>query len=607
MNANWLPPWLDRLPHLVAEFDDILAGRERIIEINAGSDLSENFCYRPLKLTYFPKTQISKTAIGLQSSSVAVHPLFMPISPPEPLVAKPLAAPLREGRAVDLRCVALLLLLTALIVLLRNGAVPMQTWDESRNANNALEMSRNGHLLVTYFNGQPDHWNTKPPFLIWFMALFLRLGFPPLLAVRLPSIMAATGTVLLVFFFCRNYLHDRLAGLLAALTLLAAPLFVGWHGARTADYDSAVTFFTLLYTLSFWGYIDAQGRTRTRWIAVAGLAVALSVLTKGVGGVLALPGLLVYAVFRRQLVKVLLDARLWLTVLAIVLICGGYYGLREHFDQGYLHAVWTNEFTGRYLAVNEEHRGGPLFYLSTLAIRFEPGFALLPVALIPFFRPDRRRRSVTQLCLLTSVVLFAVLTKSQTKIFWYIAPATPLLALTVGIGLKDGLTWLRARRPAFTVLLRPRIVYAVVAAVFGIAILSSLYYYQVGVEKKLAGTYMEGRYGPFLEQIRRSGLTKRLIILDYGAREVVLNDDAGAFLHYSPEADFYAKVEDGRGMQVQVAVPGGDLPTGSWIASCDPRSQAWLAGHYTVYIASQPNPWCELERTGAPRSAAFLQ
>ena len=106
-------------------------------------------------------------------------------------------------------------------------------------------------LLIS--TAMPDHWNTKPPLLIWFMALFLRFGFPPLLAVRLPCIMAATATVLLVFFFCRNVLHDRLAGLFAGLTLPAAPLFVGWHAGRTADYDSLVTLFTLLYTLAFWG------------------------------------------------------------------------------------------------------------------------------------------------------------------------------------------------------------------------------------------------------------------------------------------------------------------------------------------------------------------
>jgi 4-amino-4-deoxy-L-arabinose transferase-like glycosyltransferase len=531
--------------------------------------------------------------------------IVMPISLPEPLIAKPSPVGPSQSRAADLGCIALLLLLSALLFLLRNSAVPLLLFDESRNANNALEMSRNGHLLVTYFNGLPDHWNTKPPLLIWFMALFLRLGLPPLLAVRLPSIMAATATVLLVFVFCRNCLGDRLAGLLAGLTLLSAPLFVGWHGARTGDYDSFVTFFTLVYSLSFWQYIEAQGHSRTRWIALAGLAVAMSVLTKGVGGALALPGLFVYAIFRRQLVKVLLDARLWLTLLAIVLICGGYYGLREHFDRGYLHAVWTNEFTGRYLAVNEEHHGGPLYYLGDLAIRFEPGFVLLPLAIIPFFRPDRRRRSVTLLCLLTSAALFAVLTKSQTKIFWYIAPAAPLLALAESIGLSDGLTWLRGRRQKLPVLFRPRVAYAGLVAIFGIALVGGLYYYQVAVERKVDGLYLGGRYGPLLEQIRHSGLTQGLIILDHGTHVVVLNDPTGLFLHYNPEAYFYRSIEDALGMQVQIVTPGGDLPAGSWIATCNPRSQAWLTDRYTVSIALRPNRWCEFERTGSAKSASL--
>jgi 4-amino-4-deoxy-L-arabinose transferase-like glycosyltransferase len=529
----------------------------------------------------------------------------MPISRSETLTAQPSPDVLTaQGRAADLGCVALLLLLSALILLLRNSAVPMLLWDESRNANNALEMSRNGHLLVTYFAGLPDHWNTKPPLLIWFMALFLRLGLPPLLAVRLPSILAATATVLLVFVFCRNCLRDRLAGLLAGLTLLAAPLFVGWHAGRTADYDSFVTCFTLIYTLSFWQYIEAQGRTRTRWIVIAGLAVVLSVLTKGVGGVLALPGLFLYAIFRRQLRKVLLDPRLWLTLIAIVIICGSYYRLREHYDAGYLHAVWVNEFTGRYLAVNEDHSGGPLYYVWDLAIRFEPGLFLLPLAAIPFFHSDRRRRSVVLLCLLTSAALFAVLTKSQTKVFWYLAPATPLLALAEGIGISDGLTWLRARQQKLPVFFRPRVAYAGLMVIFGIAMVSAIYYYQVGVERKLDTMYMGGRYGPFLEQIRHSGLTTNLIILDHGMYEAVANDPTGVFSHYSPEAYFYQTVEGSRGMQVRIVVPAGDLPAGSWIATCNPLSQTWLTDRYTVYKALQPNSWCELERMGGPKPAA---
>jgi 4-amino-4-deoxy-L-arabinose transferase-like glycosyltransferase len=519
----------------------------------------------------------------------------MQVSVPPHISKRRLLSRAYPNRATDVACVALLLLLAAVILLLRNSALPMQLWDESRNANSGLEMSQNGNLLVTYFHGAPEHWSTKPPLVIWCMALFLRLGLPPLLAVRLPSILAATSIVLLIFLFCRIWLHDRLAGMFAGLTLLSAPLFVGWHTGRTGDFDIQVALFTLIYTLAFWGYIEAPDRERTRWLAVAGVAVILSALTKGIGGVLALPGLVVYAIVRGRLLKTLSDWRLWLTLLAIAVVVGGFYGLREHFDPGYLHFVWSNEFTGRYLAVNEQHRGGPLYYIFTLAIRFEPGFLLLPLAVVPFFQPDRRRRSVVLMCLVTSGVLVAVLTKSQTKIFWYLVPALPFLALAIGIGASDGLAWLRARENLLPRLFRPRYAQGAVAVIFGIAILAVIYYYQFGVEKKLADSYMGGRYGPLLEQVRHSGLTNRLVILDDGAPREIVGDNP-EFAHYSPEAYFYGAVETSRGMTTQVVVPGTAFTAGTWVATCDPRANHWLGQRYRVAVILQPNQWCKLER-----------
>ena len=96
-----------------------------------------------------------------------------------------------RDRLEDLGYLSLILLLAALVFLVRNSAVPMQIWDESRTANNALEMNTTGFSLVTHFHGAADHWSTKPPLLIWLIAACLRIGLPPLLAVRLPSITAA--------------------------------------------------------------------------------------------------------------------------------------------------------------------------------------------------------------------------------------------------------------------------------------------------------------------------------------------------------------------------------------------------------------------------------
>lgn len=504
-----------------------------------------------------------------------------------------------DGATIEILCLLALLVPAALILLVNNGSMPMLLWDESRNANNALEMSRNGHLLVTYFNGLPDHWNTKPPLLIWIMAFLLRLGLSPLLALRLPSMAAGTATVLGIFFFCRVQLQDRAAGLFAGLTLLSAPLFVGWHGARTGDYDSFVTLFTTAYTLAFWKYIETRDGKRTPWLIAAGVALTLGILTKGVGGVLALPALLLYSLLRGRFLHLLRDRQLWLILFAVTLVCGGYYRLREHFDPGYLAAVVNNDFAGRYLAVNEEHRGGPLFYFKVLALRYQPGFLLLPFCAVPFFRTDARRRSLVLLCILVSAVLYAVLTKSQTKLFWYIAPATPFLALASSIGLSQGLDWLKASRAKIPAILRPRVAYTTVAVIFCVAIAACLDYYQVSLRHKLDGMYLGGRYGPLLEQIRQRGLTNSLVILDEGSD--VPGDTTGILTHYSPEADFYSKLESRRGMRIQVTSPGAPIQAGTWVATCDPRSIQWLNERYRSIAALQPDRWCSLNRTLDPK------
>ena len=298
------------------------------------------------------------------------------------------------------------------------------------------------------------------------------------------------------------------------------------------------------------------------------------------------------------------DWRFWLTFLGAASFIVGYYLLREQADPGYLAAVWRNEFTGRYLAVNEEHTGGIYYYFAVLAGKFEPGFLLLPLAALPFFGCECRRRSVALLCLLVACVLLAVLTQSQTKIFWYLAPATPFLALAVGIGLADALAWLRNRAHTNRVFVQPAIAYIAVTALFLTADLGAVYYYQIGVERKLSGTYMGGRYGPFLEEIRHSHLTRNLFLLDEGSSEAMVDTGNAEFAHYSPEADFFADVEGAQGMSVQVVVPGRDLQSGTWVATCDPRSNAWLNARYQVAVALQSRPWCALEQTQGVRATS---
>lgn len=84
---------------------------------------------------------------------------------------------------------------------LRLDFIGLELWDEARRGVNALEMLINGNWLVTHYDGQPEMWGTKPPFLIWCQVLCMKsLGINEL-AIRLPSALAALATVVVLILF----------------------------------------------------------------------------------------------------------------------------------------------------------------------------------------------------------------------------------------------------------------------------------------------------------------------------------------------------------------------------------------------------------------------
>jgi 4-amino-4-deoxy-L-arabinose transferase-like glycosyltransferase len=169
----------------------------------------------------------------------------------------------------DVICLLSLLLIGFCLVALRYDSLPLQIWDESRLANNALEMAQRGGWLVPSYGGVPDHWNVKPPLLIWQMVSLMRLGLPPLLAVRLPTMLSGLATVIAVWGVCRYALRDRAAAALAGFLLLSSLYYTDVHIARTGDYDVPSSFLILCYALAFWASMHGERKIRIGWLAVA--------------------------------------------------------------------------------------------------------------------------------------------------------------------------------------------------------------------------------------------------------------------------------------------------------------------------------------------------
>lgn len=311
------------------------------------------------------------------------------------------------------------------------GNLSIRIWDEARVTMNAYEMWRSGDLLVTKYLGKPDLWNTKPPLLIWIQSFFLNFIDNLELAVRLPSALAGSATILLVYFFVIKQTKSVVTGLIAALVLLSSRGYINIHGTRTGDYDALLVFFTTLSCLMFWLFIENK---RPVNLYIFFISLALGVLTKSISALLFLPALMMYVIYRKKIADLLKNNHFYFGSVIFIGITIGFYLLREYAAPGYLKAVSENELLGRYLNVIEFHNEPFRFYYDQLLkYRYKDYFLLiLPGALAGLFLlKDQRIKKLTIFVILLIVSYFMIISMGKTKLSWYDLPMYPFFAIVV--------------------------------------------------------------------------------------------------------------------------------------------------------------------------------
>jgi 4-amino-4-deoxy-L-arabinose transferase-like glycosyltransferase len=461
----------------------------------------------------------------------------------------------------DVTCIGLILAFMAIALLWNYQGLPLQYWDESRNANNALEMALSANWLVPSYGGSPDHWNTKPPLLIWLMAGLLKLDLPPLLAVRLPAAAAASATVIMVWAAIRYGLGDRLAALIAAMLLISAKGYTGIHGAHTGDYDSLLAFFTTAYLLCLWQVLIRPKHTQTLWLLAAGSGLVGAVMTKGPAGLFGLIGLGLYLIASRQLWRVITDWRWWLVVLGAGSICIAYYLTRERYDAGYLQAVWANELGGRYGETNEAHYHSPWFYLHAIFKDFQPGCLLLLLS-FSLLGANNARRQLMHVTLITGAGILLLLSCAKTQLYWYLMPVYPLLAIAAAIAIVDALHRFKWRA---------RVKLALLIVFIALPALISLYRNAIGLPQKAQQQNTTSQYGQLLQTLtHKKLLPKEFTLVDDGI------ENSAGLIDYNPELQFYAELQRTKGYVIHVATLHKATATEGFIASCDHKNTAPL-------------------------------
>jgi 4-amino-4-deoxy-L-arabinose transferase-like glycosyltransferase len=462
---------------------------------------------------------------------------------------------------------AIVLALCALFLGFDVATRPIALWDESRVVSNALEMSWSGLNLITTYGFRPDLWNTKPPLLIWLIASSIRLFGPAEWVVRAPSLLAEIGTVAMVMGFSWRLSRSRFVALCAPILLTLSSGFYGAHAGQSADYEMLLCFFVTGYLLLLFKLVH-QRRPRPALVLLCGLLVSGACLTKGVAGVMPGVGVALYVLVRGRWPRLFKTPWYALGGVLVVALVGGFYLLRERASPGYWNAVQTFELGGRYLHGLKSHVQPPAYYLWVVLMNLAFGPLILGLFAAPWMRlPKTRSTAFLTYGGWVSVVMIAVFSLSQTKIFWYMVPVYPILSILLAI-LFDRLLKMPGGK-------RGRLIEApqlIVSIAFVLLAVSAIWFKVVLLAP--AENRPQGRYGQVFKALDKAGV-RQVRAIDGG----VDNDDD--LVDYTPQLHFYALAWGGRGMDIKLGGAGdlASLGRGEVVVTCDPR---YLAAVRTI-------------------------
>lgn len=318
----------------------------------------------------------------------------------------------------------LVLVLAATLYLVRLGHPPLFDPDEARFARTSVEMARTGDLVVPRFLGEPRL--QKPPLLHWAQAALFATFGPDEFLARLPSALAALGTVFLAGLAARRKFGAEAAAWTAA-SLGSMPLVVliarsGVTDAILAVHVSAAVFLDLAPPSE-----DRSGKP-----VLFGVLLALGFLSKGPIGVL-LPLVIVLAG------RTASGAEVWpgwrtiglasATTAAVVAPWG--LALLDRVGWPAIQAVVESELAGRIIE-GAGHPEPPWFYLVALPVVTLPWVPAIVIAgaraLGRWTDPQSRTARYAVAGLLAGIGLLSL---SEGKVASYLLPLMPLAALLV--------------------------------------------------------------------------------------------------------------------------------------------------------------------------------
>lgn len=312
------------------------------------------------------------------------------------------------------------------------ASIPPLDRDEPRYIQASRQMVETGDYTRIYFQ---DHFRNKKPVGIY----WLQAGTVNLLGgekvkdlvwpYRLPSLLCAIGSVLLVFRIGTR-LIGRPQGLMAGLLFAATPLLLAI--ARFGTTDSSLLFCTTLMQYNLIQiYLDNREK-RTPRLPNALLfwgAMGAGVLVKGpITPLIALLTGVSLAIVDRN-PRALKGLRPWLGIpLLLAIVLPWLISIQIATDGAFLRDSLGGDFGKKLVSGQESHGAPPGFYTLLMAVTCWPSSLLIVPAMLAAWR-ERKQSALAAICFCWVVPYLVLLELVPTKLPHYILSAYPPLVL----------------------------------------------------------------------------------------------------------------------------------------------------------------------------------
>ncbi len=256
------------------------------------------------------------------------------------------------------------------------GGVPLFDLDEGAFGEATREMVASGNYLTTYLNGELRF--DKPILIYWLQALSLTLFGHNEFALRLPSSLAATLWVFLLYRFAGRYFSQQSA--LMAAFMMSTSLQIGVI-AKAAIADSLLNL--LIAATMFLLYEQTLKPKRSTLYGIY-ILIALGALTKGpVAIMIPLVVSFLFLVSTGRF-KLWIDMVFDLRGIALFILVAAPWYILEYLDQGqkFIDGFFFKHNLNRFNTSFEGHSGSLLYYIPVLLAGMLPYTTLLVRAFV---------------------------------------------------------------------------------------------------------------------------------------------------------------------------------------------------------------------------------